>query len=113
MSIHSRAGDQSGARNTELVAGALAVLLVPAILVKFLFNGSRISFTAINFIQLALMAGLLNLTVHLAAKATRWVGARPSKRRSVRAHRSPARGPSAMTNATTRQMTETPRDQLR
>ncbi len=74
-----------GSKNTELVAGALAVLLVPAVAVKFLFGGTRISLTAINFIQFALAAALLNLTVHVVAKAVRWV--RASNRDGVRARR--------------------------
>jgi hypothetical protein len=78
---HSRIERRSGVRNTELVAGALVVMLLPALAVKFLFTGSRISLTAINFIQLAIAAGLLNLTVHVAAKAVRW--ARASTRESV------------------------------
>jgi hypothetical protein len=85
-------------RNTELVAGALVVLLLPALAVKFLFTGSRISLTAINFIQLAIAAGLLNLAVHVGAKAVRW--ARASTRASVGVRRSKRRarasGPSPL-----------------
>ncbi|MDB4980213.1 MAG: hypothetical protein JWM82_965 [Myxococcales bacterium] len=82
--IHERVERPSGS-NTELVAGALAVLLVPAVAVKFLFAGTRVSLTAINFIQLALAAGLLNLAVHVVAKVVRW--ARASNRDGVRARR--------------------------
>jgi hypothetical protein len=113
MSIQSRIVTQSDPRNTELVAGALVVVLAPAILVKFLFSGSRISFTAINFIQLALVAGLVNLTVHLGIKVARWMAARPAKRRSVRAHRSSAVRLPALSTANKRPVTAEPRDELR
>jgi hypothetical protein len=96
---HSRVEGPSGVRNTELVAGALVVLLVPAVVVKFLLPGSRISFTAINFIQLAIAAGLLNLTVHVAAKAVRW--ARASKRDSVGARRRRSRASTKLLPALT------------
>jgi hypothetical protein len=90
---HSRG--EGRVRNTELVAGALVVVLLPALAVKFLFAGSRISLTAINFIQLAIAAGLLNLAVHVAAKAVRWVRAMISESSessdSVRRRRSRAR----------------------